>query len=93
MFLAVTHHLMVTDQIPLDQIFEVAASVTSRWLLIEYVGPADPMFHRLARGRDSLYAGFSRQAFETCAGSLFDIVSSLEIPSSDRALYLLRRKS
>jgi len=92
-FLAVTHHLMVTDQIPLDQIFEVAASVTSRWLLIEYVGPADPMFRRLTRGRDSLYAGFSRQVFETCARSHFDVVSSLTIPSSDRALYLLTRKS
>lgn len=93
LFLAVTHHLMVTDQIPLEQIFDAAASLTTRWLAIEYIGPQDPMFRRLARGRDALYQWYSRSAFDDCARRSFDIVSSIEIPSSDRALCLLRRKS
>jgi SAM-dependent methyltransferase len=93
LFLAVIHHLMVTDQIPLDQIFDAVASLTTRWLLIEYIGPHDPMFRRLARGRDSLYQWYSRSVFDDCAWRYFDIVSSFDIPSSDRALYLLRRKS
>lgn len=93
LFLAVTHHLMVTSQIPLDQIFDAAASLTTRWLVIEYIGPRDTMFRRLARGRDALYSWYSRPVFEEHAQRSFDIVSSLPIPASDRAIYLLRRKS
>jgi SAM-dependent methyltransferase len=93
LFLAVTHHLMVTDQIPLDQIFEIAASLTTRWLLIEYVGPADAMFRRLARGRDALYQWYTRAVFDEYAGRSFDIVDTMVIPASHRAIYLLRRKS
>lgn len=93
MLLAVTHHLMVTDQIPLPEIFDVVADLTTRWLVIEYVGPRDPMFRRLARGRDALYAWYGRAAFEDFAARRFEVESSLEIPASDRVLYLLRRKS
>ena len=93
LFLAVTHHLTLTDQIPLDRIFEAPASLTTRWLAIEYVGLRDPMFRRLARGRDALYARYCRSLFDDCARRSFDIVSSFDIPASDRALYLLRRKS
>jgi 2-polyprenyl-3-methyl-5-hydroxy-6-metoxy-1,4-benzoquinol methylase len=91
--LAVTHHLMVTDQIPLREIFEAMASLTTRWLVIEYVGPQDAMFRRLARGRDALYQWYGRAAFEAAARVLFDVVNTFQIPSSDRAIYLLQRKS
>jgi SAM-dependent methyltransferase len=93
MLLAVIHHLMVTDQIPLAQIFDAIAALTTRWVVIEYVGPRDPLFHRLARGRDALYRWYSRPAFDECARRSFDIVNFLDIQSSDRAIYLLRRKS
>jgi hypothetical protein len=92
LLLAVTHHLIVTDQIPPDQIFDAIASLTTRWLVIEYVGPQDPMFRRLARGRDALYQSYTRPVFEECARRSFEIVNSLDIPSSDRAIYLLSRK-
>jgi len=39
LLLAVTHHLMVTDQIPLDQIFDVVATLTTRFAVVEYIGP------------------------------------------------------
>lgn len=87
------HHFMVGDQIPPQEILDALASVTSRWLFIEYVGPGDPVFHRLARGRDALYAAWDRPAFEACARRRFEIVSSLDLPSADRALYLLRRSA
>jgi hypothetical protein len=67
LFLAITHHLTVTDQIPREQIFDVAATLTTRWLVIEYVVPPDPMFRHLTRGRDHLYQEYSRSVFETTA--------------------------
>jgi SAM-dependent methyltransferase len=91
LLLNVTDHLMVTDQIPLSQIFDVIATLTTRWLVVEYIGPQDRVFRRLARGRDALYRRYSRPVFEREARRSFDIVNSLDIPSCDRALYLLRR--
>lgn len=93
LFLAVTHHLIVTDRLPLVQIFDALANITTRWLIIEYVGPEDAMFRALARGRDALYEWFNRSAFDETARRSFDIVECLEIPSSHRAVYLLRRKA
>jgi len=87
------HRLMVTDQIPLAQIFEVAASLTTRWLIVEYIGPGDPAFHRLARGRDALYRHFTRTAFDECASQSFELMKTFDIPTSERAICLLRRKS
>lgn len=93
LFLAVIHHLMVTDQIPLDQILDAAAALTTEWLVMEYVGPADPMFRRLARGRDALYSWYNRSVFEASAARAFDVVEWVEIPGADRVVYLLRRKA
>ena len=90
--LAVVHHLLVTDQIPLAEIFDAAAQLTRRWLLVEYVGPSDPMFQRLLRGRGELYRWFHRTAFEQHAARRFETVFSREIPGADRCLYLLRRR-
>ena len=91
--LAVLHHLMVTDQIPLAEIFDAAAQLTSRWLLMEYVGPSDMMFQRLLRGRGDLYRWLDRTAFEEHAGRRFETVFSREIPGADRCLYLLQRRA
>lgn len=91
--LAVMHHLLVTDQIPLSEIFDAAAQLTRRWLLVEYVGPLDPMFQRLLRGRGELYRWLNRTVFEEHAGKRFETVFSRPIPGADRCLYLLRRRA
>jgi len=80
------HRLMVTDQIPPDQVFEAFADLTTGWLIVEYVARDDARFRRVARGRDALYEWFTREAFEESARRRFDIVNS------DNAVYLLRRR-
>jgi SAM-dependent methyltransferase len=92
LLLAVTHHLLVSDQIPLDQIFEAVAALTTRWLLIEYVGPEDPLFRRLARGRDALYEWYTRAIFEEYARAWFEIEETFDA-AEFRTVYILRRKS
>lgn len=92
LMLAVIHHLLVTERVPLDEILELAAELTTDLLLIEFVEPSDPMFRRLARGRDPLYAHLTASYFESACGSRFRIVRREPIPQSNRILYLLRRK-
>jgi hypothetical protein len=87
--LALIHHLLVTDRIPLREIFQTARRLTRRWLIVEYIGPSDSMFKRLTRGREHLHRDFSRGAFEQAAQSCFRIIRSEELAQADRRLYLL----
>jgi hypothetical protein len=61
-------------------------------LLIEFVEPGDPMFHRLARGRDPLYSHLTASYFESACAPCFQILRKHTIAKSCRTLYLLRRK-
>lgn len=89
LMLAVFHHLLVAERIPLDEILALAATLTRSDLLIEYVDPADPMFRRLSRGRDELFRACTRDAFEAACREHFEVVQVEQLPASDRWLYHL----
>lgn len=91
--LAVIHHLLVTDGIPLDEIVGQAARLTTAWLIIEFVGTDDPQFKRLLRGRERLYAGYNQTTFETVLERYFVIVDRLQLGGNQRWLYLARKMS
>ncbi len=88
LMLAVVHHLLVTDAIPLADIIEQAARLTTKWLVIEFVAPEDPQFKRLLRGRDALYAWLDRAAFEVELGRHFEVVRQEQLVDTGRWLYL-----
>lgn len=88
--LAVLHHLLVTERIPLRSILDLAATLTTDLLLIEYVGFNDAMFQKLLRGRQALHQNFTREFFEQMCKSRFRIIESKQV-QADRWLYLLRR--
>jgi len=91
LMLALIHHLMATEGIPLFEIFRLAAEVTRKLLVIEYIDPADQMFRCLARGRDYLFANISRQAFEAAARAHFDIVRFQQVGPT-RFVYAMAKK-
>jgi SAM-dependent methyltransferase len=92
LMLAVVHHMLATERIPLPEIIDLAADLTTRFALIEFVDCEDPMFRRLSRGRDELYSHFHAGLFEQCAAARFDIVQQRTISGSKRTLYVLRKK-
>ena len=92
LMLALIHHLLVTERIPLDRIFDLVADLTARWAIVEYVDPADPQFQRLARGRDALYNHLTPAAFESCALRCFRILESRNVTPT-RRIYLLSKPS
>jgi 2-polyprenyl-3-methyl-5-hydroxy-6-metoxy-1,4-benzoquinol methylase len=91
--LALIHHLLVSERIPLAEIMEVAAMLTSKLLVIEYVGPEDAMFRCLTRGRDSLFQGLNRQVFEAALVTRFECLESRRLGQSHRWIYLLRKRA
>ena len=92
LMLALAHHLIVSERVPVDQIFELAASLTRRFLLIEYVDPSDPQFRRIARGRASLHRDLTPQSFEKAARVKFEIAGCRPVTPT-RVIYTLERKS
>lgn len=92
LMLAVVHHMLVTERIPLPEILELAASLTRDLLIIEYVDPSDSMFRRLARGRESLYGDLNVTVFEETCRRKFEILRTQHLQDTNRWLYLLRRK-
>jgi SAM-dependent methyltransferase len=92
LMLAVVHHMLATERIPLPEIIDLAADLTTRFALIEFVDCDDPMFRRLSRGRDELYSNLHADLFEQCAAARFDVVRQRAITGSKRTLYVLRKK-
>jgi len=93
MMLAVIHHMLVTERVPLEEIVALAAELTRGYLLIEFVAPSDPMFMRIVRGRESLHLNLTRAAFESAAALHFDLVKAEPLDGLDRCLYLYRLRS
>lgn len=93
LMLAVIHHMLVTERVPLPEILRLAFDLTREYALIEFVGPGDPMFQRIVRGRESLNEGLSAEAFERAAGEHFDVVRAERVQGMERWLYLLRKKT
>jgi 2-polyprenyl-3-methyl-5-hydroxy-6-metoxy-1,4-benzoquinol methylase len=92
LMLAVIHHMLVTERVPLPEIIDMAAELTRGIAILEFVGPEDSMFRRIARGRDHLHTGLDAQAFEHSCSRRFDIIRRQHLPETQRWLYLLRRR-
>jgi len=89
--LALMHHLVVNERVSLDRIFDLAAQLTRRLLLIEYVDPSDSQFRKIARGRDALHRDLTPTAFESAARERFEILDCRSLTPT-RALYALELK-
>jgi SAM-dependent methyltransferase len=92
LMLALIHHLLVTERIPLEEILRLAAELTTRLLVIEFIEPQDAMFRRLTRGREQLHANLDAKTFEQACSPYFEIVRSLALPGTGRRMYCLKKK-
>ena len=73
LMLAVIHHLILREQLPLAHIGELCASLTRRWLVLEWVPPSDPMYQEWLRGRDHLYGQFSEEDLKRAFAPFFHV--------------------
>jgi 2-polyprenyl-3-methyl-5-hydroxy-6-metoxy-1,4-benzoquinol methylase len=90
LMLAVIHHLLLMEQIPLPAILDLCHRLTRRHLVIEWVPVADPMYQSLMRGRDSLYDSLSEaDLLAACAGR-FE-VRNRQALDNGRVLFLFEK--
>jgi SAM-dependent methyltransferase len=93
LMLAVLHHILVSERVPLGDVLALAAELTRDGLVIEFVSPDDPMFRLIARGREHLHSDLTASAFEAACAERFTIEAREALDGSSRVLYLLRRRA
>jgi len=92
LMLAVIHHMLVTERVPLEDIVDLAAELTTDLLIIEFIAPQDSMFRRLTRGREELHKSLDREVFEAVCEPRFERVRTQHVEGTTRWLYLLRKR-
>jgi SAM-dependent methyltransferase len=91
LMLAVIHHLLLMEQIPLPAILALCHRLTLRHLAIEWVPVEDPMFQSLMRGRDELYGGLREDDLIAACAGRFRILRRQPLDNG-RVLFLLQRE-
>ena len=91
MMLAVLHHLLLRNQIPMERIAELCHRLTTRHLILEWVPSADPKFQELLRGRDSIYAHITEDAFRSAFAEYFATVDELPLANGRIMLHLAKK--
>jgi 2-polyprenyl-3-methyl-5-hydroxy-6-metoxy-1,4-benzoquinol methylase len=91
MMLAVLHHLLLSNQIPMERISALCNDLTTRWLILEWVPPTDPKFQELLRGRDAIYTHLTEAAFRVAFAEYFTIVDELTL-ANGRIMLRLQKK-
>jgi 2-polyprenyl-3-methyl-5-hydroxy-6-metoxy-1,4-benzoquinol methylase len=90
LMLAVIHHLVLTEQIPLPHIAKLCFDLTKRWLILEWVPSRDPMFRQLLRGRAALYGHLSEDDLTAAMSAYFRVVRTHRL-TNGRILYLFEK--
>jgi SAM-dependent methyltransferase len=90
LMLAVIHHLILMEQIPLPAILALCHRLTQRHLVVEWVPVEDPMFQSLMRGRDSLYGALSEADLLAACSGRFKVVNRQALDNG-RILFLFEK--
>ncbi len=88
MMLGLIHHLLIADQIPLEEVAALLRDLTKQWAIVEWVPASDPMFVELVRGREEIYGRLDEMQFVTAMDRYFLTVQKERLQNG-RTLYLL----
>ena len=91
MMLAVLHHLLLHNQIPMKSIAELCSKLTTEHLIVEWVPPTDPKFRELLRGRAALYEHITEASFREAFYDDFSVSDELTL-ANGRILFHLRKR-
>ena len=92
MALALTHHLAIGNNVPLEQSAALFAQM-GRWLIIEFVPKSDSQVIRMLTTREDIFPTYNEAGFEAAFEEHFTVERWEAIEGSDRVLYLMRARS
>ena len=90
--LALIHHIAISNNVPLPRIAEYFA-LLSESLIIEFVPKSDAKVRTLLASRQDIFPSYTREGFEAAFALFWHTQEAVDIPGSERTLYLLKRLS
>ncbi|HWW22508.1 MAG TPA: class I SAM-dependent methyltransferase [Edaphobacter sp.] len=91
MMLAVIHHLLLHNQIPMDRIAALCSKLTTENLILEWIPPSSVKFSELLRGRDDIYSHITEALFREAFAKHFTVRSELTLANEHILLHFRRR--
>jgi hypothetical protein len=88
--LALIHHLVFSCYIPLTLISKWFSRLT-RYLLVEFVPPSDPMVKKMLMNRNDKHLPYSFEEFKTHFGRFFNFEDEVNLQNG-RTLFLCKCK-
>ena len=89
--LAISHHLMITSNLPAESIADFLW-LCGRRLILEFVAMEDPMSKVLLESKSCTGIYYSMESFETAFEKRFQILEKVELGDSRRVLYHMERR-
>ena len=90
--LALIHHLVISNNLPLSRIAAYFSSLTSS-LIIEFVPKEDSQVKRMLESRKDVFPNYNQESFEQAFSKHFDIERKDAIVGTERTLYFMDRRS
>jgi hypothetical protein len=90
--LAIIHHLIIRNNIPSEYCIERLSKLTKNTLLLEFIPADDPLALRMREDKDHVYHEYEQSTTEKHMERFFHIEERIEIGSSGRFMYRLRKK-
>jgi hypothetical protein len=87
--LALIHHLAISNNLSLHMIAEYFSNLAP-WLIIEFVPKRDSQVQRLLSTREDIFENYHVSGFEQEFRQYFQIKESMDIPGTQRTLYLMK---
>jgi hypothetical protein len=91
LMLAVIHHLVISNNLPLEMITAYLASFTV-FLVIEFVPKTDSQVQRLLKTRIDIFKDYTEERFEGALSAYFELLCKKQIENTERTLYLFRKR-
>jgi len=91
MGLALIHHLVIANNVPLPAVAKFFSSI-GKWAILEFVPKSDSQVRRLLASRKDFFDTYTVEGFEKAFTSYFSLEKKVLLPESDRILYLFKRK-
>jgi hypothetical protein len=92
MALALVHHLAIGNNVPLDRVADFFAELC-RTLVIEFVPKSDPKAKILLTSREDIFPDYTIDGFERAFSERFRVERRESVTTSERTLFLMRRKA
>jgi len=89
--LALVHHLVIGNNVPLPRVADLMAQVGHR-MVIEFVPREDPMVQQLLASRRDIFTDYAIEAFRAAFGERFVTLDEAPVTDSLRTVFLMERR-